>query len=60
MRIYGVVAADAPIFTACKRGDSLAIQRLFDTRVASPFDQSEHGVSLWEVSSLHGHNLNSL
>jgi hypothetical protein len=60
MRIYGVVAANAPIFTACKGGDSLAIQRLFDTRVASPFDQSEHGASLWEVSSLHGHNPNSL
>jgi hypothetical protein len=60
MRTYGVVAADAPIIAACRSGDSLVMQRLFDTRVASPFDQSEHGVSMWAVSSLHGHSLNSL
>jgi hypothetical protein len=60
IRTYGVVAYDAPIFMACELGDSLAMQRLFDTRMASPFDQKEHGESLWDVSFLRGVNLNSL
>jgi hypothetical protein len=60
MRTYGVVAQNAPIITACKRGDSLAMQRLFDTGMASPFDQSEYGESLWEVSLVHGDDLDSL
>jgi hypothetical protein len=28
--------------------------------MASPFDQKEHGESLWDVSFLRGVNLNSL
>jgi hypothetical protein len=60
MRTYGVVAADAPIIKACEVGDSLEMQRLFDTGEASPFDQTEYGASLWLVSSLHGDNLNNI
>jgi hypothetical protein len=59
MRTYGVVAADAPIIKACEVGDSLEMQRLFDTGEASPFDQTEYGASLWLLSSLHGDNLNN-
>jgi hypothetical protein len=50
LRTYGVVPRDAPIFQACRRGDVLGMQRLFDSRLASPFDRNENGMSLWRVS----------
>jgi hypothetical protein len=50
VRTYGIMACDGPILTACHDGNVSEMQRLFDNRVASPFDQDEHGLSLWDVS----------
>jgi hypothetical protein len=50
MRAYGVMPASASILLACRAGDAVEMQRLFDTCAASPFDQDEHGGGLWEVS----------
>jgi hypothetical protein len=50
IRTYGITASDGPILTACRDGNVYEMQRLFDNRVASPFDQDEHGLSLWDVS----------
>lgn len=49
LRTYGVIPMDAPILRACIRGDAVEMQRLFDKRLASPFDRSQLGDSLWEV-----------
>jgi hypothetical protein len=38
MRTYGVVPRSAPIIKACQSGNTVAMQRLFDTGAASPFD----------------------
>jgi hypothetical protein len=50
MRTYGIVSIYAPVFEACRTGDITCMQRLFDERRASPFDRTEDGFSLWEVS----------
>jgi hypothetical protein len=50
MRTYGIVPGDAPVFEACRSGDVVGMQRLFDSRLASPFDKDEHGRNLWTVS----------
>jgi hypothetical protein len=52
MRIYGIVPYEAPVFEACRRGDVVGMQRLFDSGLASPFDRNNYGESLWEVSYL--------
>jgi hypothetical protein len=52
MRIYGIVPYEAPVFEACRRGDVVGMQRLFDSGLASPFDRNNYGESLWEVSCL--------
>jgi hypothetical protein len=51
LRTYGIVHADAPVFLACRKGDVSEMQRLFDDRLASPFDKSEDNFSLWQVGS---------
>jgi hypothetical protein len=43
-----------------QEGRQPAMQRLFDTGMASPFDQSEYGERLWEVSLVRGDDLDSL
>ena len=48
LRTYGVVPYDAPVLEACKKGDVIEMQRLFDNRLASPFDRSPDG-DLWKV-----------
>jgi hypothetical protein len=50
VRTYGVVPVRAPIFEACRSGDVVGMQRLFDSGLASPFDRDEYGWSLWLVS----------
>jgi len=50
MRTYGVVSRDDPIIKACQIGDTVAMQRLFDTGAASPFDQTSEGFELVSVS----------
>jgi hypothetical protein len=50
LRTYGVVSWNAPVFEACMEGDVVEMQRLFDDRLASPFDRSP-GWSLWEMGS---------
>ena len=51
LRTYGVVSWDAPIFVACRQGDVTEMKRLFDNKLASPFDRDIDGDSLWQVSS---------
>lgn len=51
LRTYGVVPWDAPVFVACGLGDAAEMQRLFDNRLASPFDRDADGCDLWQVSS---------
>ena len=50
LRTYGVVPWDAPIFVACRQDNATEMQRLFDNRLASPFDRSISDESLWQVS----------
>lgn len=50
MRTYGVVSKDSAIVKACETGDILEMRRLFDAGVASPFDHTELGESLLDVS----------
>jgi hypothetical protein len=50
LRTYGVVPWDAPVMEACRKGDAFELQRLFDNRLASPFDRSLDDLSLWQVS----------
>lgn len=51
LRTCGVVSSDAPIFAACRQGDVAEMRRLFDNKLASPFDRDIDGDSLWQVSS---------
>ncbi|GAB7329277.1 hypothetical protein MBLNU13_g01083t1 [Cladosporium sp. NU13] len=48
LRTYGIVPWGAPIFEACINGDVVEMQRLFDNRLASPFDKSQMDFNLWE------------
>jgi hypothetical protein len=50
LRTYGIVPFNAPVFEACETGDTIEMQRLFDNRLATPFDKTESGFSLWDVS----------
>jgi hypothetical protein len=52
LRTYGIVRADAPVLIACMNGDVVEMQRLFDNRLASPYDRCP-GYGLWEVSFNH-------
>ena len=52
LRNYGVVSFHAPIFKSCREGNAVEMQRMFETRLASPFDGNEYGHNLWEVSSI--------
>jgi hypothetical protein len=54
MRTYGIVPYDDPVFEACRSGDVAGMQRLFDSGLASPFDEDEYGWSLWRVGQ-HTH-----
>lgn len=59
-RTYGIVSRDARIFQACADGDTVEMQRLFEDRLASPYDKDEYGRDLWLVSyslleNLHKH-----
>jgi hypothetical protein len=52
VRTYGIVPYDAPVFKACRNGDIVGMQRLFDSGLASPFDQRDckgSRISLWLV-----------
>ena len=49
LRTYGIIPNDAPVLQACKKGDVVEMQRLFDNRLASPFDRSPNW-DLWAVS----------
>lgn len=49
LRNYGVVPFHAPIFKSCREGNPFEMQRLFEDRLASPFDENEYGHDLWEV-----------
>jgi hypothetical protein len=51
LRTYTIVSWDAPIVGACRKGDLVEMQWLFDNRLASPFDNTEIGIPVWEVSS---------
>ena len=50
MRTYGVVSRHDHIVKACQNSDTVAMQRLFDTGAASPFDQTAEGFDLVSVS----------
>lgn len=50
MRTYGVVPDDSLVFQACRAGDLVGMQRLFDVGLASPFDRNECGDDLLMVS----------
>jgi hypothetical protein len=50
LRTYGVVPWDALILEACRSGDTVTIQWLFDNKLASPFDRDVDGRTLWQVS----------
>jgi hypothetical protein len=50
MRTYGVIPQNAPIIRACQNGNTVAMQRMFDTGAASPFDQTPEGLGLVSVS----------
>lgn len=60
MRTYGVVSQNTPIIKACQLGDTVAMQRLFDTGAASPFDQTPEGFDLVSVSHHPSPNLRGL
>jgi hypothetical protein len=49
LRTYGIVPHNAPVFKACREGDVIEMQRLFDNKLASPFDRSPNW-DLWRVS----------
>lgn len=49
-RTYGIVPENSPIFEACRAGDITEMQRLFDCRLASPYDEDQYGNTLWLVS----------
>jgi hypothetical protein len=51
LRTYGIVPSDSPIFEACEEGNTTEMQRLFDNKLASPFDRCQYGFGLWEVGS---------
>jgi hypothetical protein len=52
LRTYGVVSFHAPIFKSCREGNAVEMQRLFESRLASPFDENEYGHNLWEVGNI--------
>jgi hypothetical protein len=51
-RISRIVPDDAPIFKLCATKDTETIRKLFDSGVASPFDQTASGVTLLHVRAL--------
>jgi hypothetical protein len=51
LRTYGIVPWGSPILEACRKGNVAEMQRLFDNRLASPFDKSADNMGLWEVGS---------
>lgn len=48
-RSYGIVPDEAPIFHACRAGDDIEMRRLFESGLASPYDQTEDGINSWDV-----------
>ncbi len=50
LRTYSVVPYDAPVIECARRGDIQGMLELFDQKAASPFDISESGDRLIEVS----------
>jgi hypothetical protein len=51
-RLSRIVPDDAPIFKICATKDSPIVRKLFDSGVASPFDQTASGVTLLHVRTL--------
>jgi hypothetical protein len=50
LRAYSIVPHDSAIFKACERGDTSRMNQLFDGGFASPFDENEFGMGIFEVS----------
>lgn len=50
LRAYSVVSEDSPVIELAKCGDIAGLLHLFDRKVASPFDMTEEGFSLLDVS----------
>ncbi len=51
LRAYSVVPEDSPVIEYAKCGDIEGLLDLFDRKLASPFDVTEDGFSLLDVSS---------
>jgi hypothetical protein len=51
LRFSQVVALDSPIWHMCSKGNLVAMRKLFEAGLASPYDLSPHGQSLLHVSS---------
>jgi hypothetical protein len=49
MRTYNIVPNDAPILEACDNFDFDEVRRLFDSGLASPYDQDKDGYTLLDV-----------
>jgi hypothetical protein len=50
LRAYSIVPHDSAIFKACQRGDTSRMQQLFESGFASPFDETQLGEGIFEVS----------
>jgi hypothetical protein len=48
-RVSRIVPDDAPIFKVCATKDEATVRKLFDSGLASPFDQTASGVTLLHV-----------
>lgn len=49
-RVSRIVPDDSPIFKVCATEDEKVVRKLFDSGMASPFDQTASGVTLLHVS----------
>ena len=48
-RVSRIVSDNAPIFKICATKDEVTVRKLFDSGLASPFDQTASGVTLLHV-----------
>jgi hypothetical protein len=50
MQHFRVVPIDSPVIMACRSGSFAEVQRLFQDRLASPFDRTQGGLTLLDVA----------
>lgn len=56
LRCYAVVPYDAPVCVACRNGDINALQQIFQSGAASPFDEVSYGQFTGTLLSVYQHS----